>query len=238
MLNIPKAVIFDTDNTLYPYEPAHIKALEAVAEKLKKNYRIPKNKFNEHYKKAKIFVKSNLKNTASSHSRLLYFQNVIESLGMKTNILLCLDLEQTYWRVFFNNARLFDGVIDFIEFLKSKNIVIANITDLTTQIQFRKLVFFRLDEYFDYVVTSEEAGQDKPNYMPFKLAIDKLKIEPENIWMIGDNSVADMIGAENVGLKKIQKKHQGVNVIDHGKGKPDLVFNNYSDLLKYIKKIS
>ena len=32
----PKAVIFDTDNTLYPYSPAHKEATRAVEEKVEK----------------------------------------------------------------------------------------------------------------------------------------------------------------------------------------------------------
>ena len=31
----------------------------------------------------------------------------IENLGMKTKVLLSLDLEQTYWRTFLNNCQLF-----------------------------------------------------------------------------------------------------------------------------------
>jgi histidinol phosphatase-like enzyme len=40
------------------------------------------------------------------------------------------------------------------------------------------------DEYFDYVVTSEEAGCDKPNARPFKIALEKLNISADKIWMI------------------------------------------------------
>ena len=34
--NLPKAVIFDTDNTLYPYEPSHRAALKALFNKASK----------------------------------------------------------------------------------------------------------------------------------------------------------------------------------------------------------
>ena len=34
---LPKAVIFDTDNTLYPYSPAHKEATRAVEEKVEKS---------------------------------------------------------------------------------------------------------------------------------------------------------------------------------------------------------
>ena len=39
-----------------------------------------------------------------------------------------------------------------------------------------ELVYFGLDEFFDYVVTSEEAGADKPDKRPFEVALEKLII--------------------------------------------------------------
>ena len=172
----PKAVIFDTDNTLYPYDPAHKAATHAVEEKVVKMLGINKEEFTRSFNEARKEIKGRLGSVASSHSRLLYMQVAIEKLGLKTRILLTLDLEQTYWRTFLNNCKLFPGVLDFIHILKSKGIATANITDLTAQIQFRKLIYFGLDELFDYVVTSEEAGRDKPNRQPFKIALDKLKV--------------------------------------------------------------
>ena len=161
-------------------------------------------------------------------------QKTIEKLELGTRILTTLDLEQTYWRTFLSNCRLFPEVLDFIQLLRSKGIITANITDLTAQIQFRKLVYFGLDEFFDYVVTSEEAGADKPDKMPFKVALEKLQLEPENIWMIGDDPKTDMVGAGEIGMVKIQKFHNGVEIINNGMAKPDLVFSDYSELISLI----
>jgi len=231
---LPKAVIFDTDNTLYPYLPAHNEATLAVEEKVEKQLGIDKVIFRAEFKKAREEIKNRLGNVASSHSRLLYMQKTIEKLELGTRILTTLDLEQTYWRTFLSNCRLFPEVLDFIQLLRSKGIITANITDLTAQIQFRKLVYFGLDEFFDYVVTSEEAGADKPDKMPFKVALEKLQLDPENIWMIGDNPKTDMVGAGEMGMIKIQKFHDGVKVINSGMAKPDLVFSNYSELISLI----
>ena len=230
LINNPKAVIFDTDNTLYPYDPAHKEASQAVEIKVEKQLGIKKEVFRSAFDEARKEIKIRLGDVASSHSRLLYMQKTIEKLELGTRILTTLDLEQTYWRTFLNNSKLFPGVIDFIYLLKSKGIVTANITDLTAQIQFRKLVYFGLDELFDYVVTSEEAGRDKPDKRPFEVALEKLKIEPENIWMIGDNPHSDMVGAGNMGMIKIQKIHNGVKVIKTGAAKPDFSFRHYDDL--------
>ena len=230
----PKAVIFDTDNTLYPYDTAHSAAIVAVKKKAKNILGISQKEFEKAYEVARKEIKLQLGETASSHSRLLYFQKTIESLGLRTRILVTLDLEQTYWRTFLTNAQLFSHVKEFILLLKSNGIATANITDLTAQIQFRKMVYFGLDEHFDYVVTSEEAGHDKPDPRPFQIALDKLKIDAEEIWMIGDSASADMAGANLFGIKKIQKIHKNVD-IGEGDAKPDIIFDEYESLSNYFR---
>jgi len=233
-IGLPEAIIFDTDNTLYPYDPAHSEATKEVELKIEKMLGIKKEVFRLAFINSRNEIKKRLGNVASSHSRLLYMQRTLENLGLGTRILLSLDLEQTYWRTFLNNCRLFPDALSFIHLIKSKGIVTANITDLTAQIQFRKLVYFGLDELFDYVVTSEEAGADKPDKRPFEVALEKLQIAPKNIWMIGDNPKSDMAGAGEMGMVKIQKNHYGVEVIESGISKPDLVFSNYRELISLM----
>ncbi len=237
-IRLPKAVIFDTDNTLYFYESAHREATHAVEQKAVKMLGIKKETFCSAFGEARKETKNRLGNVASSHSRLLYMQRTIEILGLGTRILTTLDLEQTYWRIFLNNCKLFPGVLDFIQLLKSRGVVTANITDLTAQIQFRKLIYFGLDELFDYVVTSEEAGRDKPDRSAFELALTKLGFNPEDVWMIGDNPVSDMKGAGAFGMVKIQKKHAGVKFHKEEIGRPDLIFKNFKELIDIVSNMT
>jgi len=232
----PKAVIFDTDNTLYLYEVAHHAAMKSVMKKAENTLGVSSQDFQEVFDLSRKEIKLQLGNTASSHSRLLYFQRVIEKLGMGTRIFLALDFEQTYWREFLVNTRLFPGVREFLQQLKSIGIKTANITDLTAQIQFRKMVYFGLDEYFDYVVTSEEAGRDKPNIEPFKITLNKLKVDSENVWIIGDSPESDIYGAKsNFKMIALQKIHKGVKV-GINEFEPDVSFNHYSELIALIDR--
>ena len=233
----PKAVIFDTDNTLYPYKPAHEAALKEVVIKAQKLLKVNKEDFLEAFKISRKKVKTQLGNTAASHSRLLYFQKTIEQLGMGTRIFLTLDLEQTYWRTFLANTRLFDEVKEFLQLLKSQGVKTANITDLTAQIQFRKIMFFGLDEFFDYVVSSEEAGANKPDPKPFEIALSKLNIDPSMIWMIGDNLINDIQGGNEVGLFTIQKIHEDIDIKKNNSIKPRVVVENYKDLINLYNSI-
>ena len=172
---LPDAVLFDTDNTLYAYDPAHLAAQKAVKEKVINTFSINPKDFDNAFNEARKQVKMRLGQTASSHSRLLYMQRMLEIMGLGSQVLLALDFEQTYWRTFLSNATLFDDVKEILDDLRLLGIPTAIVTDLTAQIQFRKVVYFGLDRYFNYIVTSEEAGFDKPHEAPFHIALEKMK---------------------------------------------------------------
>ena len=233
----PDAILFDTDNTLYPYDPAHAAAQEAVREKVVKTFSITPRAFDDTFAEARNQIKARLSHTASSHSRLLYLQRMLELMGLGSQVLLALDFEQTYWRTFLSNAVLFDEVKDVLDDLRLLGIPTAIVTDLTAQIQFRKVVYFGLDSYFDYIVTSEEAGFDKPHAAPFNIAIEKMRPKGDCIWMIGDNPVNDIRGArEKINAVTLQKIHDGTPV-GRCENRPDASFKNFGELRKLINKI-
>jgi HAD superfamily hydrolase (TIGR01549 family) len=235
--HLPDAILFDTDNTLYPYEPAHAAAIKAVREKVVSTFSIEPKEFDKTFDQACQQVKTRLEGTSSSHSRLLYLQRMLEIMGLGSQVLWALDFEQTYWRTFLSNAILFDNVKELLDDLRLLGIPTAIVTDLTAQIQFRKVVYFGLDHYFDYVVTSEEAGFDKPHEAPFQIALEKMRPKGDCIWMIGDNPINDIRGArDKINAVTIQKIHHGIEV-GTGLNTPDAVFNEYSDLRSLLTSL-
>ena len=162
---------------------------------------------------------------------------MIELLGLKAQLLLALDLEQTFWRSFLANAPLFSGVKEILYTLQDNNIPIGVVTDLTSHIQLRKLTYFGLEDIFDAVVTSEEVGADKPDPRNFELLLYKLKIKSmDNVWMIGDDPVADIDGSKKLGAITFQKVDRNINFINT-EIKSDVTFNSFKDLLKFVDNI-
>ena len=234
---LPDAFLFDTDNTLYPYDTAHAAAQLSVREKVVKTFSISPEDFDNAFKEARTQVKIRLRNTAASHSRLLYLQRMLEIMGLGSQVLLALDFEQTYWRNFLSNAVLFEGVKELLDDIRLLGIPTAIVTDLTAQIQFRKVVYFGLDNYFDYIVTSEEAGFDKPHEAPFKMALEKMRPKGDCIWMIGDNSVNDIRGSrEKIHAVTLQKIHSGVEV-GTDINTADATFTDFGELRKMLVKL-
>ncbi len=235
---LPDAILFDTDNTLYPYAPAHEAAQAAVRIKVASTFSIMPEDFDKAFQEARSQIKIRLGNTASSHSRLLYMQRMLEILGLGSQVLWALDFEQTYWRTFLSNAVLFDEVKELLDDLRRLSIPTAIVTDLTAQIQFRKMVYFGLDHYFDYIITSEEAGFDKPHGAPFALALEKMRPKGGRIWMIGDNPINDIQGARvHMNGVTIQKIHADTP-IGSGSNSPDAAFKDYSQLRNLLAKLS
>jgi len=234
----PSAVLFDLDNTLYSYEPAHNAGMLAVRTKAINKIGFGGKEFDNAFSKARSETKKQLGDLASSHSRLLYFQRTLEILGLRSQILLSLEFEQAYWGSFLAMAELRDGVIDFLSLLSRANIPKVLVTDLTAQIQFRKLVYLGLDQQFEYVVTSEESGRDKPHRAGFDLALNKLNISGDSdrsskVWMIGDNVLSDIEGAKSsISATTIALKSE---LGDHGKNQSiDMTIDSFTDLERYF----
>ncbi len=235
---LPDAILFDTDNTLYPYDPAHQSAMRAVREKVVRTFSISEADFDRAFSTARAQVKQRLSGVASSHSRLLYFQRMLEIIGLGSQVMLALDFEQTYWRNFLANAVLFDGVRELLDDLRLLNIPTAIVTDLTAQIQFRKMVYFGLDHCFDFIVTSEEAGFDKPHAAPFLLAIEKMQAAGGCVWMIGDSASNDIQGArEQIGAVTLQKLHAGV-VEGRDVQQADACFDDFGNLRQLVASLA
>ena len=231
---LPSAVLLDMDNTLYPYEPAHLAGMGAVQAKAMQLFNVDRERFNDIFKIARQHVKEQLPGMASSHSRLLYFQRFLELMGLGSQVLIALDLEQTYWRTFLNHAVLFEGVREFLEELRLARIPLVLVTDLTAQIQFKKMVYLNLDHYFDYIVSSEEVGFDKPHPAPFKLAIEKIKAKG-CVWMIGDDPVKDIQGAkEALGAVTLLLNRDKAQTQAYYQA--DAEFSDYADLIKIVKR--
>jgi HAD superfamily hydrolase (TIGR01549 family) len=196
-----KALLLDLDDTLYAYKPCHQAGYEACRALAKVKYGIADADFENAWKQGRNRAHKDLHGQGASHSRLLYVQKLYENLYNKTNPAFALDMEERYWRVFLDTMEFNPGVEEFLQAAKDKGIKMCIVTDLTAQIQMRKWLKLDLGRYIDFLVTSEEAGIEKPGAYMFELAMEKLGVKAEDCVMIGDSEEKDIKGAEAIGIK-------------------------------------
>lgn len=83
-----------------------------------------------------------------------------------------------------------------------------------------------LDKYFKDYIISGKIGYDKPRKEIFDAAL-KISGKPDKCFMIGDNPIADIIGAKNMGIPAILVHRDAISNADYK-------FDNLKDILNVI----
>lgn len=109
----------------------------------------------------------------------------------------------TYHNVKFALLRLFPQTKRTLIYLKQRGYVLGVISNGKTIKQWEKLIRLDLHPFFDYVITSEEAGVEKPDKRIFELALEKMGCEAEESIMIGNKFSEDIMGALNAGMSAV-----------------------------------
>ncbi len=197
-----KLVAFDLDNTLYDYDACNLVAEKALFDEIKALSDVSSEEGRLILKKAKKYVKDNLGDVAASHNRLLYMQNICEQLSVSPFAYSRI-LYNSYWDNFISGMKLFDYVLPLFQDLIRNDIGIGILTDMTAYIQYRKIDKLEIGEYLSFLVTSEEAGEEKPSSKMFDCMMKKSGCTAEEMIMVGDSEKRDIAGARASGIKAI-----------------------------------
>ena len=139
-----------------------------------------------------------------------------------------LQLADDYLQALTKFNLLFEGAIDLLEYLKSKY-TLHIITNGFDEIQADKLNNSKISPYFQHVFTSESANVKKPNPKIFFHALKTTKAKTYESVMVGDNLIADINGAKNVGLQTIF-----CNFSNAKKPKNTITVNHLSQIKMYL----
>lgn len=197
-----QAVIFDLDDTLYDYKALDREAGRRVQDLVCRTLHTDEAEYLEAYRRGRRETKEQLGNTGASHNRLLYFQKTLEHLDCKP-LSLSLQMYETYWGTFLTEMKLYPGARKLLDRLHERGILVGICTDLTAHIQHRKLEALGLTGDIDCLVTSEEAGQEKPAPEIFALCLKKLGVSPGDICFVGDDYNKDVAGALAAGMHAV-----------------------------------
>lgn len=203
MFKRPELVIFDLDNTLYDYEVANFAGESALITYLNENLKISHESIGDLLAKSRKSVKETLGATASSHSRLIYLRDFLNTNELNVNATFALECEQVFWRAYMNQMVLFEGTEEFVTYLRLSRAKLVLVTDLATQIQLRKLAWLGLEKTFDLIITSEEAGGDKETGKPEAMLRRFVTPVEGKTWAIGDKDWDHLFAPESTFFKKV-----------------------------------
>ncbi|MDO5141512.1 MAG: HAD family hydrolase [Eubacteriales bacterium] len=195
-----KAVFFDLDDTFYTsFQACDAYAYERLAAWAEDALGVSGAAFTEAFRQARQQLARQQPGMPPVHDRVLFAQRALEQLGCDA-IGQARRAHRVYWDAVLEKMVLRPGVTALLDDLRCAGIRTAVCTDMLADIQMQKLEQLGLSGRIDYLVSSEEAGMDKPGAPIFWLALQKCGCLPHEAIMVGDNFRHDIQGALDVGL--------------------------------------
>lgn len=133
--------------------------------------------------------------------RVLRFRNALLKFGVK-NSTLSDRIGKNYVARCPMRSRLMPGTFQLLQDL-SPHYRMHIITNGFEDIQAIKIRSSGILHLFSHVISSEKAGVKKPDQRIFAHALRTAGADREGSLMIGDNPIADMLGARNAGLDHV-----------------------------------
>jgi L-ribulose-5-phosphate 4-epimerase len=233
-----KAVIFDLDNTLYDYDSVQKIALKKTHQAFNRHDPISYNSFVKLYNSSREEIHKELIGTAAAHNRALYFQRMIEKRKNTFKPSVIVHLFQTYWDSILEHMKLKKGVLKALEYCKENGIKVAVASDMTAIIQLKKIAQLGIEKLIDVMVTSEEAGSEKPHSIMFLSTLHKLDVRADETFMVGDNIIADIKGANYVGMKTALLNKGKTGTAKLKLEQPDYIIREIDEIIDIIDALN
>lgn len=129
------------------------------------------------------------------------------------------------------NIRLFPDAHATIDALKARGVKLALITNGASEHQREKIIRFALTERFDHIQIEGEHGFGKPEERAYKNAMEVLGVGPRETWMVGDNLEWEVVGPQRLGIHAIWHDGYGVGLPPGCPIKPDRIIRRLRELL-------
>jgi putative hydrolase of the HAD superfamily len=111
------------------------------------------------------------------------------------------EMERQFWHASVKYKPA-EGIYELLDLLSVKGIktgILSN-TSFSGAVLLEELAKHGLADRFEFVISSADYGLRKPNPRILKMAVKKMKMEPQNVWFAGDRLEYDIAGAVTCGM--------------------------------------
>ncbi len=126
---------------------------------------------------------------------------------------------------------LFPGALDTLHSLRDQGVKLGRITNGNAHGQRAKVKGAGLEPIFESILIEGEFGVGKPDPQVFYHTLARLGIGPEDAWMVGDNLVNDVGGAQAVGICGVWVDWRGDGLPENSPVTPDRTIRSIVELV-------
>ncbi|WP_439555300.1 YjjG family noncanonical pyrimidine nucleotidase [Dyadobacter sp.] len=208
-----KHIFFDLDHTLWDFDRNSSESLEEIFHTLTlQNHGITSMEdFIQCFLKVNLslwdmFDRGQIHHTYIRQNR---FRLVFEDLGIQ-----CPENHEEIGELYLNTLpdkkHLLEGALDLLNYAVATGYRMHIITNGFNEIQARKLAGSQIGHFFENVITFETASAKKPDPKIFEFALNAAQASPEECIMVGDNWIADIMGAKQIGIDTVYLNPAGL----------------------------
>jgi putative hydrolase of the HAD superfamily len=224
-----RAILFDVDNTLIDFMKMKRECCEAAISAM---------------------IDAGLEMSKKDALKLLYelyeihgiesqriFQKFTKKVYGKENYKLISHAVLAYRKMRESYLVPYANVITTLIELKKQGYLLAIVSDAPIMEAWIRIASLKLDDFFEVIITKADARKQKTYTAPFKLAIKKLGIKPEETAMVGDRIDRDVNTAKKLGIRTIYARYGDEHPPERGKSGADFEISDISEILGIFKKI-
>ena len=204
-MNTIKHVFFDLDNTLWDFRKNAKFALDELYKKydVENRYGFTFEEFHPFYHDSNegLWALIRDKKITKEELRARRFKEAFDNLGIDNDALAKI-FEEEYMETITNYNEVVDGAMELLDYLKP-NYQLHIITNGFIEVSKRKIETSELNGYFDTVTYADEIKILKPDPRIFSLAMEKSGAKKDESIYIGDDWIADAVGAKAFGMSAI-----------------------------------
>ena len=208
-----KTVIYDLDDTLYDFHVVNQIADQNVQKEAERRFgekgRDFLKVFATSYRAIGRYMPEDVRvlqpenvDLAPVHSRTLRIAYTLEQLGLPV-LPHTIELYDIYWGTILSLMQPEEHIREALEGLKQRGIRIGIGTNMTSHIQYKKLIRLGLSDVVDFITVSEESIFDKPDVRFFARVLERSEASPEECLFVGDNYQNDYLGAKACGMNAL-----------------------------------
>ena len=223
-----ETILFDLDDTLFDFVTSEKNALSHAFQA----FDLPAGLAGYHgsYREISKGLWSELEQGKMNLSDLGVerFKRLFQEYGLQIN---AETFNRTYLEFLGKEAHLIHGAEELCHQFQNRRLVV--ITNGFQEVQWSRIKRSPLHNTFDYIITSEEAGFQKPEKGIFDFVFSKLKISDKNkVLMVGDSLTSDIQGGINYGIDTCWfNRHRQEN---HTDVQPNYEIYELKDLIEVV----
>jgi YjjG family noncanonical pyrimidine nucleotidase len=209
-----KFLFFDLDHTLWDFERNSSESLEEIFSEfalhgLGINSR---ENFVREFLKINTILWDRFDRGEIHHAyiRENRFRMLFENLGTECPAY-HVEIGESYLRTLPTKTHLLEGARELLQYAAEKGYELNMITNGFNDIQAKKMASSGISHFFRHIVTFETAAAKKPDRRIFEYALEISKAGANESLMIGDNWIADILGAKKAGMDTVYYNPAGLH---------------------------